>query len=54
MTIAEIIEIVSNRLARLAESRALAVQAGDLAAVDAIDAEVVATEVTLAQLQSIA
>lgn len=54
MSIAEIIEIITNRIAKLAEAREFAVRGGDLAGVSDVDAEIAATETTLALLQTLA
>ena len=53
MTITELVTIVTNRLASLHQARSHAVAVGDVSRVSAVDAEVVETETTLAQLQSL-
>lgn len=53
MTIAELIAIVTNRIAALHQARAHAVSVGDVQRVSTIDADVVETETTLAQLHSL-
>jgi hypothetical protein len=51
MTIATLIELLQNRLAALAERRALLVRIGDIAGVVGLDAERDETESTLTTLK---
>lgn len=53
MTLDEIIQILTNRLATLSSRRADMVTLGDLDAVATIDAEVIETQATLDQLKSL-
>jgi hypothetical protein len=53
MTIAQIIEILGNRLRYLQSQRTLAVSFGDLAQVSSVDAEIAQTISTLTALQSL-
>jgi hypothetical protein len=53
MTLQEIVNIVGNRIAALRNQRAVAVLAGDLIQVNAIDAEIAQTQMTLDQLLSL-
>jgi hypothetical protein len=50
MTLQEIVNIVGNRIAALRNQRAVAVLVGDLNQVNAIDAEIAQTQMTLDQL----
>jgi hypothetical protein len=50
MTIAQIIEILGNRLRQLQAQRAVAFQLGDLSQVAAMDADIAQTSATLAAL----
>ena len=51
MQIAEIVQIIENRLATLSNGRSQAVAVGDLAAVITIDAQIEETRLTLEQLR---
>jgi len=50
MTIAQLITLAANRLAALNNARATAVALGEIAALDALDADIAETQATLNQL----
>lgn len=52
MQIAEIVQIIENRLATLSNGRAQSVAVGDLAAVIVLDAQIEETKLTLEQLRA--
>lgn len=52
MTLSEVIQLLSNRLATLNVSRANAFALGDAARVAAIEAEIAETEDTLARIRA--
>lgn len=53
MTIAQLITLVSNRLAALNSARATAVALGDIERIDALDAEIAVTQSTIDALRTL-
>jgi hypothetical protein len=53
MTVADLIIILRNRLATLAQQRGHAVAVGDLGRVAALDTDIAETTTTLAQLETL-
>ena len=53
MTLAELIQLVSYKLAALNSARAAAVSIGDLNQVVALDAQIAQTQLTLDQLKTL-